>query len=322
LVKTRSKLKTIIIILGAARSGSTLLAKTIGGHSSCFTLGEINRFNQEINNPETHCGCGNKLNQCDFWIQTLKDLKLKFGAPEKESTNDFNVGIFKQLTQKNKLHKLVTTILFKNKYYNEHVETEIENTFTLYKKMFERTNSNVLIDSTKGLFRALVLESRSSTNNMEFKFVQLIRDGRGVLNSELKLSYSVKHNDGIIKNYKIDSEKAPIKIINSWLYVNIRNIFILKLFRRNNTIFMSYEDFTSNPSKYLKIIYKSINLDFYDSILNLGENENHILGGNASRINAKEVKKQDEAWRTNLNYKMLRIFNYRAGWLNKILGYK
>ena len=313
-------MKTIIIILGAARSGSTLLAKTLGGHSSCFTLGEINRFNQEINNPNTLCGCGEKLNKCSFWIQSLNELSIKFGISVDENENDFYMEISKQLTKRNKLHKLFPTILFKKAYYNKSIEKEIKNTFKLYENIFSQTNGDVIIDSSKGLFRALILESRSP-ENVEFKFVQLMRDGRGVLNSTLKSSYNIKLNDEIVKEYENNSEKDPINTINTWLYVNIRNLMLLSLFRRSNSIFVRYEDFTTNPSKYLRKIFKTVNLKFYDSLLNLGENENHILGGNSSRINAKEIKKQDEAWRTNLDVHMLHKFNYRAGWLNKILGY-
>lgn len=314
-------MRTVIIIVGAARSGSTLLAKAIGGHSSCFTLGEINRFNQEINNPDTHCGCGKKLNKCDFWIQTLKDLNIEFGDPVRETNMNFSVGIYKQITKINKIYKLIPTLLFNKKYFNKDVETEIKNTFIIYEKIFQKTNSSVLVDSTKGLFRALILNSKAP-NNIQFKFVQLTRDGRGVLNSSLKTSYSVLHNDGVIREYKAIENKDTKKIINSWMYINIRNFLVLKLLRKKQSMFIKYEDFTKNPEKYLTLIYKKNNLLYENSVLNLGINENHIMGGNASRMNAKKIKKQDEAWRSNLDKNILENFSNRAGWFNKILGYK
>ena len=269
-------MKTVLIIIGAARSGSTLLAKAIGGHSSCFTLGEINRFNQEINNPDTHCGCGKKLNECDFWIEFLSDLDIKFNDLDKKDLNNFDVGIFKQITKNNKLYKLLPTILFKNIYNNKEVDTEIKNTFILYNKIFDKTKAKVIIDSTKGLFRGLILDSKSP-KDIHFKFVQLTRDGRGVLNSSLKSSYAIMHNDGVLREYEGKKNKDPLKIINSWLYVNLRNFIVLKLFRNNQSTFIRYEDFTSNPEKYLKIISKSLNLKYESSALSLGEAENYIL---------------------------------------------
>lgn len=313
--------KTIIIIVGAARSGSTLLAKAIGGHSSCFTLGEINRFNQEINNPDTHCGCGLKLNECDFWMQFLKKLGIEFNKSKKEDNNNFDVGIFKQITKKNKLFKLIRTVLYGKKYYNKDVHIEIKNTFNLYNSIFEKTKTSVLIDSSKNLFRALVLASRAP-DDIQFQFVQLTRDGRGVLNSGLKSSYSILHNDGNRVKYMGIENKDPKKIIHSWLYVNLRNFLILKLFRHKQSTFVKYEEFTDRPDMILKRIYNKANLSYEKSALNLGENENHILGGNASRINAKKIKKQDDAWRSNLDKDLLNMFNLRAGWFNGLIGYK
>lgn len=312
-------MKTVIIILGAARSGSTLLAKAIGGHSMGFTLGEINRFNNEINNEETHCGCAEKLSHCDFWNDVIKKLKEKTGFKVKENDTNFKVGIFNQLT-KSKKFKLILTILFKKAYRNHIVDKQIDNTLNLYETLFEKTNSKILIDSSKGLFRALVLASRSNEYT-NFKFVQLTRDGRGVLNSSLKSSYSVLHKDGVLRKYQGEKGKKPSTVINSWLYINLRNFVILKLFYRYKTSFVRYEDFTSDPAKTLKKIYTSVQLNFEIEALNLGEKENHIMGGNASRINAKSIKKQDDAWRKNLDINLIKEFNSRAGWFNKLMGY-
>lgn len=313
-------MQTIVVILGAARSGSTLLAKAIGGHSACFTLGEINRFNQEINNPDTYCGCNNKLSKCDFWKQILKDLNVEFNDSIDHDRNNFSVGIFDQFSKRSQILKLIKTVLFNKEYNNDVIEKEIENTFLLYNKVRIRTNSNILVDSTKSLFRALILNSKNS-KNFRFKFIHLTRDGRGVLNSGLKSSYTLVFDDGTSKKHKKENSKSPAEVVNSWLYINLRNYIILKLFRKKQTLFIKYEDLTNNPKKYLGIIYNWLDLKFEDSVLNLDTKENHILGGNSSRINAKKINKSDEAWRTNLHRETIRLFNLKAGWLNKILGY-
>lgn len=312
-------MKTVIIILGAARSGSTLLAKAIGGHSNCFTIGEINRFNDEINDLKTQCGCAEKLSECNFWNRILYKLNNEKNLKIDIKEGGFQIGIFNQLT-KSKIYKLIITVLFGKAYHNKIVNINIDNTFELYNLLFRETSSSVLIDSSKNLFRALVLASRTK-GDIQFKFIQLTRDGRGVLNSSLKSSYHVYQKDGVLKKYEGINYKIPAKIINSWLYINTRNFIILKLFNRNKTFFIRYEDFTSNPAEYLKKIYKEVNLNYEETAINLGDNENHILGGNASRINAKKIRKQDDAWRTNLNKSLITKFNRRAGWLNKLIGY-
>ncbi len=66
-------LKKVLIIIGASKSGSTVLAKSLGGHPKTFTLGEANRFNEELNNPDGVCSCGKSLVDCTFWrrIRTI-----------------------------------------------------------------------------------------------------------------------------------------------------------------------------------------------------------------------------------------------------------
>lgn len=312
-------MKTVIIILGSARSGSTLLAKSIGGHSKGFALGEINRFNNEINNPETHCGCADKLSECDFWNDIISDIEAQINEPIKGDGSSFQLGIFNQLT-KNKKSKLLRTIFLKTKYKNELVDNEIDNTILLYNKLLDKTESKLLIDSSKGLFRSLVLTSRTN-KDIQIKFIHLIRNGKGVVNSSLKSSYNVLHKDGVLRTYKGEKNKDPLNVIKSWLYINLRNFLILKMFYRNKTTFIRYEDFTNNPSKYLTKIYKSVNLDYEDSVLILNEKKNHIMGGNSSRINANEIRKQDDTWVENLDKEILKKFNRRAGWFNVLMGY-
>ena len=163
-------MKTVVIILGAARSGSTLLAKAIGNHRQVFALGEINRFNIELSNKDTHCGCGNKLCDCEFWQTVVHKLSNDNNIDIIQNPNQFPVGIFKQATIPSKLMLLFPTIVANMDYKNKIIDSEISNTIELYKHMFNKTKSEVLVDSTKGLFRALILASKKDTG-IQFKFI-------------------------------------------------------------------------------------------------------------------------------------------------------
>ncbi len=57
-------MKTIILIIGAEHSGSTLVAKALNAHSYMFSLSEISQFYDEMQNDMAHCGCGTKLRDC------------------------------------------------------------------------------------------------------------------------------------------------------------------------------------------------------------------------------------------------------------------
>jgi len=316
-------LKKVVIIIGASKSGSTLLAKTIGGHSQCFTMGEINRYNDEITNPDGFCGCGKPLGKCEFWSGVRRQFQV---GETKDMKEEPKLGIFRQITKPNVIHKLLPTILLKKRYNNASIDKEIENTLDMYNLLFDKTGCQVLVDSTKGLFRALILDA-NKRDGIEFEFIHLVRDGRGVLNSSLKKTYALHHADGSVTEYHKETlekpiyVKSPTEAINYWLYVNMRNMLLLKLFRKRQTVFVKYENFTKDPLKVLETVFQNLSLKTEKDMLDLGGNENHILGGNSSRLNAKRIKKVDDAWRTNLDKQTLDSFNKRAGWFNRLLGY-
>ena len=138
-------MKTVYVILGSARSGSTVLAKALGGHSKCFAIGEINRLNQELADSDTVCGCAEDLNKCTFWKSVINEL---------DSTGDMNsfgeryqVGIFDEVSKSNGVFKLLNTVVWGNPYKNQIVENQICNTLKLYKALFKTSDSSVLIDS-------------------------------------------------------------------------------------------------------------------------------------------------------------------------------
>lgn len=57
---------TIIFILAAGRSGSTLTDKLLGTHTKCFSLGEIGEFSDYFRR-NVICSCGAHLRQCNVW---------------------------------------------------------------------------------------------------------------------------------------------------------------------------------------------------------------------------------------------------------------
>lgn len=316
-------MKKVLIIIGASKSGSTVLAKSLGGHPKTFTLGEANRFNEELNNPDGVCSCGKSLMDCTFWKRIRTDL---VGSDSVEKFDEFPMGMFKQYTGRKNILKLIPTVVFGKKYENPVIDREIDNTLKFYDSVFSTFDHDVLVDSTKGLFRAFVLNSNKK-NRFDFHFVHILRDGRGVVNSSLKTKYKIQKSDGSVVEYdkqnlaKPIPVKSPSEAINYWLYVNIRNLILLRLFARKRTTFIRYEDFTKNPERILNKICVEMGLQYDEAMLDFEKEEHHILGGNSSRINATKIKSQDIAWQQKLDRKVIKEFNKKAGWFNRLMGY-
>ena len=68
--------KKIIYIAGYGRSGSSILALTLGQHKKIISLGEIGVIFSALKNKRI-CTCGQKLETCSYWKQLIEENKYK-----------------------------------------------------------------------------------------------------------------------------------------------------------------------------------------------------------------------------------------------------
>jgi hypothetical protein len=322
------QIKKIIMIVGSGRSGSTLLDKALGSHSKCFSLGEIVNIHQEFKRAHrVLCGCSSLLEDCPFWNNLIRSIDREFHKTILEDPHAFS---FHTGNGRRKLagraNRLVQTLLLLTKCRtrtNPFLRKSITNTSILYDAVARQTGASVLIDSSKSLLRALAIER--DLTQYKIGFIHLVRDGRAVLYSTQKGFYKVelynelekKSVELIHEDEKVEAETA----INTWRKDNLKALLYLKLFRSRNSILVRYEDFALFPAATLKRICRFIGIPFESAMLRLDRKTNHMICGNPSRINAKKVEKPSQKWRLELDSGLLRLFNKKAGFLNRYLGY-
>ncbi len=64
-----SKPIRVIYVVGAGRSGSTLLDTILGNHEYIESVGELINSPRAWSNPDEYCACGIQAGVCDFWRQ-------------------------------------------------------------------------------------------------------------------------------------------------------------------------------------------------------------------------------------------------------------
>ncbi|CAG5110550.1 Oidioi.mRNA.OKI2018_I69.chr2.g4938.t1.cds [Oikopleura dioica] len=121
--------------------------------------------------------------------------------------------------------------------------------------------------------------------SQNFKFVLLIRDPRGMLNSRLRISRVQKHE----KDKGAEISKKVIKICNQ-IVENIKTI-TSSHFMHSRTIILRYEDVALDPKNYAKKIYEKFNLDFTKNI-DSWIDENTHLDGKTSKMNFYDTHRE------------------------------
>jgi len=284
----------IIYIIGAGRSGSTLLDLIMGSHSQITGVGELsNWFFRKKEQSRMTCTCGKNILNCDFWQKVFKNIPQDL----------------KILDSKLKINQDKINFLFNRKKYffagNREIKFDLkkylELNYQIYRNILDFSGKKFVLDSSKEMDRAEVLVL---DNRFEMVFVHLVRDGRGTT-----YSYKRKHG-GII---------SPMML---WVQNNLK----AEIFKRRypgKTIFLSYEDFCKNPREAIEKILKKVNLSFEPQMMNYRSEVHHQVDGNPLRIrdDHQEIR-EDLAWKKELPLLDKIIFNILFGWLNLYYHFK
>ncbi len=279
----------VIYLIGAGRSGSTLIDIIMDSHSQIVGVGELsNWFFRKEKQSKMPCTCGKVLSECSFWQNVFKDIPENLQIPN----------------SKLKINQKKIDFLFNRKKYffiaNKEKEVNLEKYLELNKRIYENilsySKKRVVFDSSKEMDRAEILVS---DNRFKILFLHLVRDGRGTT-----YSYKRKHG-GII---------SPMLL---WGLKNLKAEIFKKRYPQN-FIFLRYEDFCQNPKQIIKKILKKVNLDFEPEMLSFREKVHHQVDGNPLRLRQDREIKEDITWKTELPLLDRIIFNFLFGWLNLI----
>lgn len=253
----------LIYLLGAGRSGTTLLATLLNNHEDIETLGEMHQFIEYIHENKD-CSCGKTLKCCPTW-----DL------PHKLLDDDIKEA--KNYCKKKEGHRNIPSLIF-NKRKDEKYTSIQEQIFL---SVSENRQNKWYLDSSKYISRYLLL-NKSGIINM--KGIYLVRDPRGVINSFSK---------------KVQTTKNPLSTI---LYYNLINLFgeVVTLCNKN-ILKIKYEDLVKEPETILDEIFEHVFEDNKrPSEIPEFSKMPHIVGGNRIKSKKKIKLSIDKDWKTNI----------------------
>jgi hypothetical protein len=144
-------MKIIIFIISTAHSGSTLLDMIIGAYSGEFSLGEIVNFPKAANSKTEPCVTRIPVCRCTFWKTVVDKLKSSYKI---ENLTD-NLSL--HLTKTDKIRLLLPIFDRKNlqSIFNNRNFKFIKD---LYESVFENSQANLLIDSSKNRIRPIYFD--------------------------------------------------------------------------------------------------------------------------------------------------------------------
>jgi hypothetical protein len=259
--------KTIIYVIGAGRSGTTLLDVMLGNASDIFSAGELNRY---CRTKGIQAGLDQSSERTRFWRDFSEQFSPKYDLDRQERIHreiEYHSGLVKRLA--NRMNR---------DHYREFQDFERD----FFDVLFRRIDESMVVDSSKYPGRALALSD--------------------TLPYRLCLIYITRDPVRVVHSYTKTDRHLPTK---SWGEANCHYFLInhlckrvLKQLRKKHSVVeIRYEDLVSQPEATLRRLANAFDVDLSSVIDKVRRDEflrvGNLFAGNTLRMQEK-IKLQRE----------------------------
>lgn len=256
----------IVYLLGAGRSGTTLLATILNHHPEITTIGEMHQFSEHLFKGK-NCSCGKKLNECSFWSDIVSRL----------DTKDIDFSEIERNYNSLEKHIQIPKLLFKRQPNQKY----LDKSQMIFDAVYRNIDTPYVLDSSKYIARFLLL---NKSKTYPVKGIYLVRDVRGVIHSFGK---------------KVQTSRKPFSTIVYYSLINFWGELVYRIYP--NVIKIKYEELTARPEKTLQHIYS--HLFNKKQFVTLPDHYKmpHIIGGNRMKENKIIKLENKHAWQKQLS---------------------
>lgn len=300
----------VFYIMGAGRSGSTVLDTVLGNHPEIESVGELTNLPRSGWVNGEYCACGEPGNVCPFWSDVRREWVKRVGVDDVEGYLSLQ-DAFERFRQ--------WPCLLRERWRPSlQFQAYAERTRALFEAICAVSGKSIIVDSSKNPARAFAL---SMVPGIDLYLIHLVRDGRGVAWS-LKKAFKKDVKMGVQKDIK----PRPVwRTAIFWTVVNLYSEWVRRRLDSRKSIQVRYEDFINDPKSTLDKIGGLIELDFAELTSKVSAGEamevGHTIAGNRLRMAGRVRLRPDTEWTYKLPLRDQRIFWVLAGWLMRQYGY-
>jgi hypothetical protein len=303
----------VVYVMGAGRSGSTVLDTILNNHEDVIGVGELVHLFIEGSAEKENCSCGEARDACEIW----RSVRERWSELTGLSSITEHERLMTKFTRVQRLaipewHRL------RSGNPDPDFAEYLKQTRATYQAIADATGKRVVIESSKNPLRAKLL---CLTPGLDVRLVHLVRDARGVAWSRMK-PFAKSKEGGVPQ----DIRPKPIHIsAGYWLFMNFLSEQVRKAFPDQPSTRIHYEDFVSTPERTLKEIGEVAELDYSsisDRLLSGAPMApGHLYAGNRVRTAGPIKLRSDMAWAEKLTPNQKRLTWLFAGHKLRQYGY-
>ncbi|MDH3514698.1 MAG: sulfotransferase [Gammaproteobacteria bacterium] len=320
---------SLVYILAASHSGSTLLAMLLGAHPDICTVGELKITS--LGDPENYrCSCQRLIRQCPFWTAVQNDMRQR--------GHDFDIahagtdliggsrGVARRLLAP--LHRgpwferLRDSALALVPCWRNHLEHVQALNAHLMQRILERTGKKHVVDSSKIGIRLKYLLRNPL---LDVRVVRLVRDGRGVSLTYIDPARFADARDPRLRGGGMGGDREMERLsmtqaAHEWRRSNEEAESIMRQLDPARCLEVRYEELCAEPAHTLARVHRFLGVTPATAVPDFRQREHHVIG-NGMRLDLTNEVRLDERWRSELSRSQLAEFEAEAGDLNRRLGY-
>jgi hypothetical protein len=307
----------VLCIAGTGQNGATLLCRALGEIPGFVPVGELGHLWDKGMIDDRECGCGAPFHACPFWTRVGEE---GFGGWDNIDPVHVTALRGKLLLRRTRLpHPFALPLILRpglSKAYGRALREYGDDLVRLYGGILRASGARIVVDSMKVPAHVYAVSQRP---DLDVHVVHLVRDSRGVANSNVK----VVKRQGEGMRVRRSSTKAALR----WLWIN--GAFEALARRGVPTTVVRYESFVRSPRQELERIARDLGtpVDEGDLAFVSGSElelvQDHLVAGNRTRFErGRIVLKADEGWRTGLTARQRRSVTLLTRPLLRRYGYE
>ena len=281
----------VLYVAGLGRSGSTILANTLGQVEGFFSGGELNFIWKHTLIENRLCGCGKPSQECEFWGPVFDE---EFGGQSEALAREM---MRLQYSGARTRHIPLMLTQGGRRKIEERLGTFLDNTGRLYKAIQSVSESRVIVDTSKEPAYGYAL---GMVPGLDLRVLHLVRDPRAAA-----YSWAKKKRQPDSPEREFMHQKSPTQSAVLW---DAWNAAIEVLWRQMPARYLRlrYEDFIADPRRSFEEILKLTGEEEAELPL-VGERDvklgiSHTVSGNPNRFDTGTVElRQDRAWQKQMN---------------------
>jgi hypothetical protein len=281
----------VLYIASSARSGSTILDRTLGNIEGFFATGEINNiWEGGLLNNEL-CGCGTPFRSCDFWTRVMDHA---FGGLDKVDPREI-LALSKKVARMRFIPQALSS--WRTRQFHARYVQYCDILQKLYHSIQAISGARVIVDSSKVPALAYIL---NTIPTIDLCTLHLVRDSRAVCYSSMKK----KVRPEVTGKLAFMGQVGPIKGACYWSIANA--LFEPIRYMSERKSFIRYEDFIANPQKTINSILASLKEETSEALFTNNQSINlkhhHTIAGNPMRFKQGDIKLAlDDEWKEKMS---------------------